>query len=181
MSLSLPRSLLLLGLAALALTACSDARKELGLGRSAPDEFAVVNRPPLSMPPDYTLRPPRPGAPPLHVVNPEQSARKALLGNAASPASESVGEQALLKEAGVSKALPDIRAIVNREEAQRVVASPHLVQRLMDWSDSDQKPAATVDAAAEAARIKKAQEEKKPIDQGATPVIERQKTGWLGL
>ena len=49
-------------LASLTLSGCSDARRALGYDKSAPDEFAVVSRAPLSQPPDLTLRPPTPGA-----------------------------------------------------------------------------------------------------------------------
>ena len=53
------RSLPLMILGCMALAACSSIREDLGLGRSPPDEFAVIDRPPLSMPPDFGLRPPR--------------------------------------------------------------------------------------------------------------------------
>jgi hypothetical protein len=38
-----------------------NARDLLGLGRKTPDEFKVVSRPPLTIPPDFTLRPPTEG------------------------------------------------------------------------------------------------------------------------
>ena len=53
-------SCLLFG-AVLSLSACGGTKEKLGLTKKAPDEFAVVRRAPLSMPPDYTLRPPTPG------------------------------------------------------------------------------------------------------------------------
>ena len=56
------RSVLLLGATAFLVSACGEIREDLGLGRNVPDEFAVVEHPPLSMPPDFSLRPPRPGA-----------------------------------------------------------------------------------------------------------------------
>ena len=48
--------------AAAALSGCTDTRRALGLEKSTPDEFNVVSRAPLSLPPDYRLRPPQPGA-----------------------------------------------------------------------------------------------------------------------
>jgi len=44
----------------LALTACSSntVKDTLGLDRAAPDEFRVVSRPPLYVPPQFNLRPP---------------------------------------------------------------------------------------------------------------------------
>jgi hypothetical protein len=57
------RTLALLGVCVLALTACEQTRQSLGLDRVPPDEFAVVTRAPLSVPPGIDLQPPRPGAP----------------------------------------------------------------------------------------------------------------------
>ena len=57
------RTALVLGAAA-SLGACSGTVQEnLGLGKRSPDEFQVVRRAPLVLPPDYSLRPPAPGAP----------------------------------------------------------------------------------------------------------------------
>src|SRR5258708_19942516 len=49
-----------------------DTRKVLGLDKVAPDEFKIVNRAPLSLPPDYALRPPDPRAlrPPAQTIPP---------------------------------------------------------------------------------------------------------------
>jgi hypothetical protein len=175
------RSLIMLGLSALLLSACGGVREDLGLGRNAPDEFAVVERPPLALPPDYGLRPPRPGAPRPQNVDTQQQASDALFsGNAPSAASAaSDGEKALLTAAGTAKADPNIRDTVDREASQKVVASPHLVERLM--GSDNQKGATTVDAPAEAERLKKDQMSNQPSTQGATPVIEKQQSGWLGL
>ena len=46
---------------ALIVTGCDGAREAIGIGKQSPDEFAIVTRAPLSMPPDYGLRPPQPG------------------------------------------------------------------------------------------------------------------------
>ena len=47
----------------LVLGACGGVRDTLGLAKRSPDEFTVVRKAPLSMPPDFNLRPPTPGAP----------------------------------------------------------------------------------------------------------------------
>lgn len=66
----------------LVLSACSggEVRDTLGLNRRAPDEFVVVSRPALSVPPDFNLTPPEPGK-----QGPRQStedrARSALIGS----------------------------------------------------------------------------------------------------
>jgi hypothetical protein len=178
------RSSIAFGLVLVTLTACGNVRESLGLGRNPPDEFSVVDRPPLSMPPDYGLRPPEPGAPRPQTVEMKQRANEVLFNTASSPTNTnntlSDSEKALLETTGATKADPNIRQIVDHEAAQKVVSSPHLVDELLWWK-KDEKPTTTVDAAAEAARIKEAQEKGENLNQGATPVIEHQKTGWLGL
>jgi hypothetical protein len=47
----------------LALTGCADLKQAMGLEPTMPNEFAVESNPPLTIPPDYDLRPPEPGAP----------------------------------------------------------------------------------------------------------------------
>ena len=44
-------------LAVVALSGCSDFRQAIGSEKSVPDEFEVVVRPPLSLPPGFTQRP----------------------------------------------------------------------------------------------------------------------------
>jgi len=50
-------------LVGLTLTACEDFKKAVGIEHTSPDEFAVESRAPLTIPPDFDLRPPAPGAP----------------------------------------------------------------------------------------------------------------------
>lgn len=47
----------LVGLAVLALSACAGVKDKMGLAKQSPDEFMVMSRAPLSLPPDYTERP----------------------------------------------------------------------------------------------------------------------------
>ncbi|MBM3516594.1 MAG: DUF3035 domain-containing protein, partial [Alphaproteobacteria bacterium] len=49
--------------AAAFLGGCEQSREALGLTKRQPDEFTVVSRAPLVVPPDANLRPPLPGAP----------------------------------------------------------------------------------------------------------------------
>jgi hypothetical protein len=179
------RSFLIFGVFALLLSACGEVREDLGLGRNPPDEFAVVERPPLAMPPDYGLRPPRPGAPRPQETDTEREASETLFnGNAVGangvPGNASEGEKALLAAAGTAHADPNIRDTVDREASQKVIASPHLVDRLLHPDDA-KNGATMVDAEGEAARIKKNQATNQPVTQGATPIIEKQESGWLGL
>jgi DUF3035 family protein len=45
------------------LSGCSNFKQAIGLEPTSPDEFAVESRAPLTIPPDFSLRPPAPGAP----------------------------------------------------------------------------------------------------------------------
>jgi hypothetical protein len=169
----------------LMLGGCSGAADAIGLGRNAPDEFAVVERPPLSLPPDYELRPPRPGAPrPQEVSMPDRASQtvfgRATPSSTGEPTSGSDAEKALLQAAGTDKADSGIRSVIDREASQKVVGSRPLVDEILWWRSSE-KSGTVVDAAAEAERIKEAKEKGESITSGATPVIEKSKSGWLGL
>ena len=50
----------------------------IGLDRTGPDEFAVESRAPLTIPPDFELRPPHPGAARPQEVSAAEKARKAI-------------------------------------------------------------------------------------------------------
>jgi len=45
------------------LAGCDSFKQAIGLEQVAPDEFSVENQPPLTIPPEFALRPPKPGAP----------------------------------------------------------------------------------------------------------------------
>jgi hypothetical protein len=101
---------------ALLTTACQDTQRALGFKKSVPDAFRVVSQAPLSMPPEYHLLPPAPGA-----ERPQQSratdrAEEALVGQQErSNNSNSEGEQLFLQEAGANQTPEDIRRIIDEE------------------------------------------------------------------
>ena len=59
--MSIARLLLILALFA-TVGACDTIRKVAGIDKTAPDEFTVISRAPLDLPPDFSLRPPQAGA-----------------------------------------------------------------------------------------------------------------------
>ena len=63
---------------ALALSGCTGFKQAIGLEPTMPDEFEVVSRAPLTIPPDFDLRPPKPGAPRPQEVSTEKLAREDL-------------------------------------------------------------------------------------------------------
>src|SRR5271166_5359348 len=63
---------------ALLLSACTDFKRSIGLEKTSPDEFAVESRAPLTIPPDFDLRPPQPGAPRPQEKTADQQARQVI-------------------------------------------------------------------------------------------------------
>jgi hypothetical protein len=60
------------------LSGCENFKRDIGLEPTMPDEFAVESRAPLTIPPDFDLRPPRPGTPRPQEKTAAQEARKAF-------------------------------------------------------------------------------------------------------
>lgn len=173
-SLKTARNFVLLG--TLALAACSGAKEQLGLTRSAPDAFAVVKRAPLEMPPDYELRPPSPGAARPQEILPEQDARSAVFGTQSSGKSSATSaESLLLQQTGAAQTDPSIRQVVDTETAKMEPVEKPVAERLLGWSTggSVQPAASVVDPKAENERLKKNAEEGKPITEGETPSTEQ--------
>ena len=170
---------------ALALAACSNVSQSLGLGKNAPDEFAVVRNPPLSLPPDLTLRPPRPGERPTNEVSARDQAETLLLSEAggdraaeAVQATETPGEAALIAHADAADVDPDIRDLVERDYSGYAYRDESFVEALMFWRSED-PPGEVVDPEAEAERLRENIEAGKPVTEGETPTIERREKALL--
>src|ERR1700742_186662 len=112
----------LLGGTLLLLGGCSGdgLARTFGLTRDAPDEYTVTTRAPLSMPPDYNLRPPRPGQARPQEQSEREQAAEALVPQLALGTPQgnvSPGQAALLEKPGPA-APASIRAQVDREASQ---------------------------------------------------------------
>ena len=94
--------------AALISTGCTSTSRALGLEKSAPNEFNILTKAPLIIPPEYNLRPPAVGASSAENNYTQRTAREALLGDV-DDAAPSQGEIALMAKAGVNRANPEIR------------------------------------------------------------------------
>src|ERR1700712_600224 len=81
---------------------CSSTKKALGMNKVTPDEFRIVTKAPLVVPPDFALRPPTPGKPRPQELQPESAARTALMG-AREAETRSEGEKLLVARAGAEK------------------------------------------------------------------------------
>jgi len=161
---------------ALSLGACESTKEQIGLNKQVPDEFQVVKRAPLSLPPDFVLRPPRPGAPRPQEQTTSDNAAAAVFGAENVPAARSdisSGEAALLSQAGSDAADPGIRARVDDETAQLFDRNKPVAEKLFGLGGGRDIPSASVvDAEAEKIRILENQEAGKPITGGETPSIE---------
>jgi hypothetical protein len=159
-------------------------RRTFGFDRTVPDEFAVVSRAPLTVPPDYELRPPRPGAPRPQEGLARDRAAAALFtpgsdtAVATRPDGSTVpltqGESAILSRAGAGEADPDIRRVVEEETTALISADRGFVDDLLFWQGSDQ-PGTVVDAPAEARRLQSNQALGRPLNEGEIPIIERRR------
>lgn len=162
------------------LAACGeDVSRTIGLTRDAPDEFTVTTRAPLSMPPDFTLRPPRPGASRPQELSERQQAEATLAPATAlggQTVSMSPGQQALVAAAGPA-APRDIRTKVD-EDAQLDQPGRSFTDRLMFWKDTP--PGGTsVDPARESQRLRQNAALGQSVETGDTPIIQRRRQGIL--
>lgn len=149
--------------AAAGLAGCQSTQKALGMSKVTPDEFRIVTKAPLVVPPDYALRPPAPGEPRPQELQPESAARNALLGQREAE-QRSDGEKFLVAKAGADKADPLVRYVVDDEFGDLSHKEKSFADRVMFWKKGDEAtPAASgldgssapVDAAAEKERIAK--------------------------
>jgi len=169
----------------LGVSGCAKTREAFGLNKSAPDEFSVVTRAPLSLPPDYGLRPPTPGAQRPQEKDVKDEARRILITSGGGTATQtmsapSVGEAALLSKAGAAHADPSIRRKVSRENNLLASGDKGFVDRLMFWRKKDEEKHSEIDPTREARRLSENAAMGDPATKGPTPVIERKKRGILG-
>lgn len=170
-------------LAGFSLTGCETTRDALGLNKVVPDEFRIVTKAPLVVPPDYALRPPSPGEPSPQELQPQSAARETLLGQRAST-SRSDGEKFLTAKAGADRADPLARYVVDDEFGDLAYKDKSFADTVMFWK----KPAkATVGVNAsmadESTPIDSTQEAAavKALTGGGTVIIKQRKESKLKL
>ena len=156
------------------LAACGDdLSRTFGFTRDAPDEFRVTTRAPLSMPPDYSIRPPRPGAPRPQEQSDRQQAEEALAPQIAlsgtGNAGMTPGQESLISQAGPA-APRDIRAKVDAE-SQLDRPSETFTERLMFWKPSP-RPGTVVDAQKESQRLRANSALGQSVEAGDTPIVQ---------
>jgi hypothetical protein len=187
----------------LTLSACggSNAREILGLGRKNPDEFRVVSRPPLSMPPDFTLRPPSDSDTLTGLPAADTAARAAVIGRSEQEvigsarmmgdAESAVGivksydlgssaDEGFLGRIGAETADDNIRNILNEEAAAEFATTEEKDDSTFGWlQPTKNESEVIVDAAAEKERLLENKSSGKKLNEGEVPVIEPKTRGVL--
>jgi Protein of unknown function (DUF3035) len=150
-----------LGGLALAVVGCDTIRQAAGVTKEPPDEFAVVTKSPLVVPPDFNLRPPKPGAVPTNQSSPTQAAQAALFGDdpvttaSALPGNFSAEERIVLANSGGATADHSIRKQIVSDEKATEATEDSFTDALL-FSSPDPNKGAPLDADAEAQRIQNA-------------------------
>ncbi len=125
-----------IGLAALSgivLGGCTQTTKALGITKNAPNEFNILTKPPLVVPPEYNLRPPQIGTSSSDNNYSQQAAREALIGNIDS-AEPSRGETVLMSKAGVGDANQEIRLEIDGQNSVERKTND-FSNRILFWKD----------------------------------------------
>ena len=177
MSAPHPRLVLLAAVSAAGfmLSACSGEQieRDFGLVRTAPDEFTVTTRAPLSMPPTASLQQPTPGADRPQEQSSQTQALETLAPNVAlqgAGGSPSVGQQALVADASQSSAQAPTGGALDHP-------SRGFVNELMFWQGG--QAGEVVDAAGERQRLQENAALGRSPTVGATPTVKVSKPGFF--
>jgi hypothetical protein len=158
--------------AGLSLMSCDTIRDAAGITKEPPDEFAVVTKAPLIIPPDYNLHPPKPGAAPLNQTSPTQSAQAALYGDDTAAVAASINgnysqaEKMLLAQSGAATADDSIRRTIAADNS-KAEDTGTLTDSLLFGGSATSTSDKPLDADAEKARIDAAKNGTKPSEKPA--------------
>jgi hypothetical protein len=114
------------------LAGCSDFKQVMGIDQPMPDEFAVESRAPLTVPPDFDLRPPKPGAPRPQEKSADQQAEQVI-----EQAGPEPGKQASnLGGRAPTSGLADIAPRGQAPDQNSIVGSQSLSSQLLSYGDT---------------------------------------------
>ncbi len=144
-------------------TACSDYRRAIGTEKSTPDEFQVVVRPPLSLPPEFASRP---DADTINLGVDEKSSVNVMNKLFERRNQEAIGYDELF---GLSSVDPNIRTIVD-QETTGIIFERRLPINVIFGGLPDVGP--ILDQITEDRRIRTNIMQQKAINEGATPAYD---------
>jgi hypothetical protein len=157
-------------LAAMGATGCNS-------GPRTPDEFRVMRKAPLTVPPEYNLRPPTPGSARPQELSPDVQARVAVFGtDLGREASE--GEKAFVAAAGGDATDRSVRAQVDFDSAQIIRKNRGFADAILNFGRG-QRDEAVIDAAAEQERLRAEEESLNEVTGGREVLIRRKNTSKL--
>ncbi len=135
------------------LFSCSGVKERVGLIKRAPDEFQVYEKKPLSVPPNFELRPPADSDMTL-----QDSEEKNIIFSEEIDTNESltIGDEVLLITLGDKEIEKDIRKKINNENSILEVEKP-LLDKIIDFDPIFEKPKED--------KVINAEEEKKRIEE----------------
>ena len=164
----------------LLLAACTgtEVKETLGMERQSPDEFRVVSRPPLSLPPDFNTLP-QPSTGNEDRIGQQDASRTAqtlITGTTPATVKASAADQQFLNKAGADKIDTSARSQL-REEREAATKEKSMLE---SFAAPNPRKDPVVDATKEAARLKQNQASGKPVTAGETPEVKGRDTGVLG-
>jgi hypothetical protein len=128
------------------LIGCEGIRQATGAAKLPPDEFTVLTKAPLVIPPDYNLRPPQPGVASRNDTDADDQGRAALFPQNGAAAAASLGtaysdgEKLLLTKTNALAVDPNIRKSIITDVGQED-QGPGFAQRVL-FSGPSMAPAA---------------------------------------
>jgi len=167
---NLKTSVLLLCVTAVALSGCLTRSRGNG-----PDEFRVLTKAPLEVPPEYNLLPPRPGELRPQDMAASEAARRALMGST-STGDASPGESVLVAAARGDLTETAIRAELDAETNRQTTKPRNFADRILFWRNGDTyiEDGTMLDADMEAERLRREESANKATG-GGTVVIRNQR------
>ena len=154
---------------------CGGVKEKIGLIKKAPDEFQVYQSKPLSVPPNFELRPPKEGA----ILTEDDN----IIFSDGDKTDEklSLSDEILLIEVGEKETKINIRKIIIDENSIAEV-DKSIIDKILDFDAvfelKDNKQSAEINPVEEKERIEKLQKEGKII-KGANDAIIIEKAGSL--
>ena len=128
------KSVLVLLVASVCLVACGSSNKLV------PNEFEVVNRAPLVVPPESYLSPPRPGEPRAQEINPGKQAYDALFPGKTIEKQDPLSKSELDLVRRFASAGPDIRSASDDVNNPLIVKKSLMLADLLDAEDHQYRP-----------------------------------------
>ncbi|MGC6512723.1 MAG: DUF3035 domain-containing protein [Parvibaculales bacterium] len=165
------KNFVLMSAGAVMLTACGDDISDtFGYGKNAPDEFAVVTKAPLILPPDYSLRPPTTTGEVRDIRAPREQAREILSGAQTSAGTTvSAGEQMLLAKADATSSSNDIREQIETDGKTTIRKETTFVENLLFGEELPKSQ--IINPEAEAKRLEENKKQGKKPNQGESELI----------